>query len=378
MRQIYLDYNSTTPIAPSVQEAMVPFLTDHFGSPSSSHFLGRAAAEAVQDARGQVAQVLGADPDEIVFTSGGSESNNLAIKGLLIQRGPIGHGHVVLSAIEHPSVVESVRFLERLGYDVSVAPVTDQGVVQPAAIQELLQPDTVLVSVLHASGEIGTIQPLRQIAEVCHERNVFLHTDASQAFGKIRVMVNELDIDLLTISGHKCYGPKGIGALFVRRGVALEPWLHGGGEEAGLRAGSENVAAIVGLGRAIVLAAQSLDESSQRMERLRDRLLKLLQHELGDQLLVHGEQADRLPNTLFVSFPIVAGHELLGRIPELCASTGSAWHGSAASICPTLAAMGASSEMARGSVRFSLGRPTTEDEIDRAANLLLEAWEALS
>jgi len=378
MRQIYLDYNTTTPIAPSVQEAMAPYLTEYFGCPSSSHFLGRAAAEAVQDARGQVAQVLGADPDEIVFTSGGSESNNLAIKGLLIQRGPVGHGHIILSAIEHPSVVESVRFLERLGYDVSVAPVTNQGVVQPAAIHDLLQADTVLVSVTHASGEIGTIQPLRQIAEICHERNVYLHADASQSFGKIRVAVNELGIDLLTISGHKCYGPKGVGALFVRRGVTLEPWLHGSGEEAGLRAGSENVAAIVGLGRAMQLAAQSLDESAERLSRLRDRLQLQLQYELGDQLVVHGEQAERLPNTLFVSFPIVAGHEILGRIPELCASTGSAWHGSAASVCPTLAAIGASAEVARGSVRFSLGRPTTEEEVDRAASLILEAWEALS
>jgi cysteine desulfurase len=236
----------------------------------------------------------------------------------------------------------------------------------------------VLVSVTHASGEIGTIQPLRQIAEICHERNVYLHADASQSFGKIRVAVNELGIDLLTISGHKCYGPKGVGALFVRRGVTLEPWLHGSGEEAGLRAGSENVAAIVGLGRAMQLAAQSLDESAERLSRLRDRLQLQLQYELGDQLVVHGEQAERLPNTLFVSFPIVAGHEILGRIPELCASTGSAWHGSAASVCPTLAAIGASAEVARGSVRFSLGRPTTEEEVDRAASLILEAWEALS
>ncbi len=378
MRQIYLDYNTTTPIAPSVQEAMVPFLTDHFGSPSSQHAVGRAAAEALQDARGQVAQMLGADPDEIVFTSGGSEANNLAIKGLLIQRGPIGHGHIVLSAIEHPSVAESIRFLERLGYDVSVAPVTRQGIVEPGAVSELLRSDTLLVSVLHACGEVGTIQPLRHIAEVCHDRNVLLHTDASQSVGKIRTIVGELDVDLLSFSGHKCYAPKGVGALYVRRGVALEPWLHGSGEEAGLRAGAENVAGAVGLGRAMLLAAQCLDESSERLARLRDRFIKLLQHELGDQLLVHGEGAPLLPNTLSVSFPIVTGHELLGRIPELCASSGSAWHGSAASISPTLAAMGLGAEAARGAVRFSLGWQTTESEIDRAASLLLEAWEALT
>jgi cysteine desulfurase len=378
MRQIYLDYNTTTPIAPSVQEAMVLFLTQHFGSPTSLHAIGRASAEALQDARGQVAQAIGADPEEIVFTSGGSESNNLAIKGLLIQRGPIGQGHIVLSAIEHPSVVESVRFLERLGYDVSVVGVTDQGVVQPSAVRELLRADTVLVSVLHASGESGVIQPLRQIAEVCHERNVLLHADAAQTIGKIRTAVDELDVDLMTISGHKCYAPKGVGALFVRRGVALEPWLHGSGEESGLRAGAANVASIVGLGRAMLLAAQCLDATQERLALLRDRLLNLLQRELGEQLVQFGAQAPRLPNTLHVSFPIVTGHDLLGRIPELCAATDSAWHGSVASISPTLAAMGMSAELARGSIRFSLGWQTSESDIDRAASLLVDAWEALS
>jgi cysteine desulfurase len=377
MKQIYLDYNTTTPIAPSVQEAMAPFFSDHFGSPCSPHALGRAAAEAVQDARGQVAAAIGADPDEIVFTSGGSEANNLAIKGLLIQRGPIGHGHIVLSAIEHPSVAESVRFLERLGYDVSVVGVTGQGIVQPSAVQNTLRPDTLLVSVVHASGDVGAIQPIRQIAEVCHGRNVLLHTDASQTVGKIRTAVDELDVDLMTISGHKCYGPKGVGALFVRRGVALEPWLHGSGEEAGLRGGIENVPAIVGLGRALLLTAQCLDETQPRLMGLRDRLLKLLQHEMGEQIVLHGAMAERLPNTLHVSFPQVAGHDLLARVPELCASTGSAWHGSASAISPTLAAMGVDSEHARNAVRFSLGWQTSEQDIDRAASLLLGAWESL-
>lgn len=377
MRPIYLDYNTTTPLAPSAYEAMAPFLSDHFGSPTSPHALGRAAAEALQDARGQVAQSLGADPDEIVFTSGGSEGNNLAIKGLLIQRGPIGHGHIILSAIEHPSVVESVRFVERLGYDVSVVPVTPHGVVQPSAVQAELRDDTLLVSVAHASGDVGVIQPLRQIAEVCHGRNVLLHSDASQSVGKIRTVVDELDVDLMTISAHKCYGPKGIGALFVRRGIALEPWLHGSGEEAGLRAGLENVPAAVGFGRAMLLAAQTLDETQERLRRLRDRLLKLLQHELEEQLIVHGIGAERLPNTLHVSFPTVAGSDLLHRIPELCAATGSAWHGSTASVSATLAAMGVNADAARGSVRFSLGWYTTEEEIDRAASLLLGAWESL-
>lgn len=377
MRQIYLDYNATTPIAAAVQEAMLPFLAEHFGNPSSNHALGRAAHEAVEDARGHVASLLGADADEIVFTSGGSESNNLALKGIMARFAPGGSGHLVISAIEHPSVVAPAQHLERLGYDVTVVTVSGQGLVQANAVRAAIRSDTVLVSIMHANNEIGTLQPLKQIADVCHERNVLLHTDAAQSVGKVRTLVDELDADLLTIAGHKVYAPKGVGALYIRRGVAIEPLIHGAGHEGGLRAGTENVPYIVALGKACSIALKGLDESQQRLESLRDRLWNLLRREIGDSLVLHGELAPRLPNTLSVAFPEVSGHELLARIPELCASTGSACHSDVAAMSPTLAAMGVQSEVARGTVRLSLGWYTTEEEVDRAASLLAGAWEGI-
>ncbi len=377
MRHLYFDYNATTPIAPSVQAAMSPLLAEHFGNPSSSHILGRAAAEAVEDARGQVALLLGCDPDEIVFTSGGTESNNLAIKGVMFGQSPAGGGHLVISAVEHPSVTEPARFLERLGYDLTIVGVTGQGIVQPAAVRAAIRPETRLVSIMHANNEVGAIQSLRQIAAICHEHEIPLHTDAAQSVGKVRTLVDELEVDLLSLAGHKMYGPKGIGALYVRRGVHLEPVQHGAGHEAGLRAGTENVAGIAGLGRAASLAAKSLDQNHQRLAALRDRLWQRLLEEIGNSLVLHAALTERLPSTLSVSFPGVIGHELLARTPELCASTGSACHGQAESISPTLAAMGVSAEQARGTVRLSVGWYTTEDEVDRAAGLLLEAWQML-
>ncbi len=377
MRQLYLDYNATTPIAPSVQEAMLPLLAEHYGNPSSTHALGRAAAEAVEDARGQLAVLLGCDPDEIVFTSGGTESNNLALKGIMLRETPAVGGHLVISAFEHPSVLAPARFLERLGYDVTIVGVSGQGVVQPAAVRAAIRPETRLVSIMHANNEVGTIQPLRQISAICREHEIPLHTDAAQTVGKIGTLVDELGIDLLTIAGHKMYAPKGVGALYVRCGIELEPTQHGAGHEAGLRAGTENVASIAGLGRAASLAAKSLDQARERMTTLRDRLWQALVAEIGNPLVLHGALAERLPNTLSVSFPGVSGHELLARIPELCASTGSACHSTGTSISPTLAAMGVSDENARGTIRLSVGWQTSEEDVDRAASLLLGAWEAL-
>jgi cysteine desulfurase len=377
MRPLYLDYNATTPLAPSVREAMLPFLGEHYGNPSSRHSLGRAALEALEDARGQVASLLGADPEEIVFTGGGTESNNLAILGVALRSGQSAGGHIVISAIEHPSVVQPARFLERLGFDVSIVPVTGQGMVQPAAVQRALRGDTQLVSVMHANNEVGTIQPLKSIADICHEAGALLHTDAAQTFGKLRTQVDELQVDLLSIAGHKCYGPKGVGALYVRQGVPLEPHMHGAGQESGLRAGTENVAGIVGLGAAAALAGKSLDPAQERLAALRNRLLAELRAGVGEGLVIHGQLAARLPNTLCVSFPGVSGHNLLTRIPELCASTGSACHSGAQSMSPTLEAMGVAPEIARGTIRLSVGWMTTEDEVERAASLLIWAWEAV-
>jgi cysteine desulfurase len=381
MRSIYLDYNATTPIAPAVQEAMLPYLAEHYGNPSSGHPAGRAAREAVEDARYRVATLLGASPDEIVFTSGGTESNNLAIKGLVFRRGA-RPGHVVMSAIEHPAVVEPVRFLERLGHAVTVVGCNPYGVVSPLDIKDALRADTFLVSVMHANNEIGSVQPITEIAALCRQRGIPCHTDAAQSAGKIPVQVRELGVDLLSLAGHKMYAPKGVGALYVRRGIELEPLLHGAGHERGLRAGTENVPYIVGLGRAASLALSHLTSIMVRLAELRDRLQQKLLDGIGCDAQVHGPPDDgtgwrRLPNTLSISFPGVSGHELLRRAVGICASTGSACHSGATCISATLAAMGVNEPTARGTVRLSVGWYTDEAEVDRAADMLLDAWDSL-
>lgn len=377
MRLIYLDYNATTPVAPAVREALWPFLGEHYGNPSSGHALGRGAREAIEDAREQVAALIGADREEIVFTSGGTESNNLAILGAVRRQAPEVGAHVVVSALEHPAVTEPVRALEREGYSCSIVGATRSGVVTPESVTAALRPDTVLVSVMLANNEIGTLQPVREIAAACRARGVLVHTDAAQALGKIPVDVGDLGVDLLTIAGHKMYAPKGVGALYVRRGVALEPVLFGAAHEGGLRPGTENVVGVVALGKAAQLAERNCDENRRRMETLRDRLFQALDDGVGPRLVLHGGAAKRLPNTLAVSFPDVSARDLLARIPELCASTGAACHSGVASMSATLAAIGATPDQAGGMIRLSLGWSTTEEEVDRAASLLLGAWEQL-
>jgi len=378
MRSIYLDYNATTPIAPAVQEAMLPFLAEHFGNPASHHAIGRAAEEAMEDARHQVATLLGVDRRDIVFTSGGTESNNLAIVGMVRRLAPNGRGHVVISALEHASVSAPARFLESLGIAVTIIPSSRHGVIDPHDVESALQPDTQLVSVMHANNEIGSIQPIRQIAHICSEAGVLLHSDAVQTVGKIPVRPAELGVDLLSLAGHKMYGPKGIGAVYVRRGLDPAPVLFGTPHEAGLRPGTPNVAHAVALGRAAVLAHEHLDQAASRLEGLRDRLENHLMDHFGDRLTIHAQRAERLPNTLAVAFPDMAGDELLRKIPELCASTGSAYHSGSTAISPTLAAIGLPLDVAQGSIRLSTGWYTTEDEIDRAADLLIAAWESVS
>jgi cysteine desulfurase len=378
MKPIYLDYNATTPLDPAVVEAMLPYLHTHFGNPSSAHAHGKAAHEAVERARQHVAELLGARPDEIVFTGGGSEASNHALKGAVFAKlhGFFGRwargAHVITSAVEHPATLQPCEFLKRLGCRVTVLPVDRHGLVDPQAVRTALDRSATLVSIMHANNEVGTLQPIREIAALARARGVPVHTDAAQSLGKVPVKVDELGVDLLTVAGHKLYAPKGVGVLYVRRGVKLEPLIHGAGHEGGRRAGTENVPYVVALGKACELAQQSLPEATERLRRLRDRLWERLRAGLGEKPTLNGHPERRLPNTLNVSFLGHIGAELLAKVPEVAASTGSACHEGQMTCSPVLQAMGVPPPQARGAVRLSVGRFTTEDEIDRAAQLLVE------
>ena len=382
MKRIYLDYNATTPIAPSVAEAMQPFIVEHFGNPSSDHVFGRVAKHAVEEARGNVANLIGCDSEEIIFTGGGSESINLALKGICLRKDrwqalrQSQRGHLVISAIEHPATTVPASFLERLGYSVSIAKCDQHGIVSAEEVAAQIREDTIVVSVMHANNETGAIQPIAEIAAVCREHRVALHADAAQSIGKIAVQVEDLGVDLLSIAGHKIYAPKGVGALYVRRGVDLEPIIHGAGHEFGLRAGTENVPYIVGLGKAANLAAKGDESNKSRLAELRNRMQHRLRTEIKG-ISFNSLSAERLPNTLSANFPDVSGHELLARIPELCASTGAACHSGDAVLSATLRAMGVSAETGKGTVRLSVGWPTSIEEVDRAGVLLVEAWHGL-
>ncbi len=362
---VYLDFNATTPVDPRVAEAMRPYLTGFYGNPSSMHRFGREARAAVERARGQVADCLGCAADEVVFTSGGSESNNLAIRGAVLAR---GGGHVITSAVEHPAVLEVVRALEREGRaTVTVVGVDASGRVDPGEVIRALRPDTVLVTLMLANNEVGTLQPVAEVAGVCRLRGVLVHTDAAQAMGKIPVDVEELGVDLLTVAGHKLYAPKGVGALYVRRGVGLEPLIRGAGHERGLRAGTENVLEEVGLGAACELVREDLADEGPRLARLRDLLRDHLR-EAVPALVEHGHPEQRLPNTLSVAFPGVDAGLLLSRLAdEVAASAGAACHAEEVEVSHVLAAMGVDVATALGTVRLSVGRFTSEDEVTLAA-----------
>jgi cysteine desulfurase len=382
MTPIYLDYNATTPIDPTVLEAMLPYLRDRFGNPSSGHLFGKMANAAVDQARRQVAELLGAEPDEILFTSGGSEANNHALKGVVFGqlRGLFGRwvwgAHVITTSVEHPATLEPCAFLRRLGCRITILPVDRQGRVDPQAVRKALGRRTTLISIIHANNEVGTLQPIREIAALAHKRGVLVHTDAAQSVGKIPVDVQELGVDLLSVAGHKLYAPKGIGALYVRRGVKLEPLLHGASQEAGRRAGTENVPYLVALGAAAAVAQRSLPEATDRLRQLRDRLWESLRASLGDRVLLNGHPDQRLPNTLNVSFVGQVGASLLETVPEVAASTGSACHEGAVCLSPVLRAMGVPPQLGQGAVRLSVGRFTTEEEIDRAAEALARRAQA--
>lgn len=368
-KRIYLDFNASTPLAPEVIAAMSPYLAETYGNPSSGHWAGIPAREAVQRARCQVAELLGCDANEVIFTSGGTEANNCAIKGLFFSESRRGRPfHVITSQIEHPAVLEPCRFLERLGAEISRVPVDRTGVVDPGDVRRAIRSDTALITIMHANNEVGTIQPLSAIAAVARESGVLFHSDAAQSVGKIAANVNALGVDLLSIAGHKLYGPKGVGALFVRQGVHLESLLHGAGHEAGRRAGTENVLEIVGLGAACELAQASIDD--RRIVALRDHFWQALRARFGDRVVLNGHPDQRLPNTLNVSFRGALGHEILARMPTVCASTGSACHSGSTRISPVLEAMGVATDVGLGAVRFSLGRTTTREEIDAVVEML--------
>lgn len=379
MKPIYLDYNATTSIDPAVNAAMQPFLSEQFGNPSSKHAYGRPAHDAVEKARGQLAALLGAQPQEIVFTGGGSEASNHAIKGSVF-RNLIGKqdAHVITTAIEHPATMVPCEWLRRFGVEVTVLPVDGTGRVDPDSVRRAINPRTVLVTIMHSNNEVGTLQPIQEISAITREKGVLLHTDAAQSLGKVALDVGELGVDLMTIAGHKLYAPKGVGALFVRSGVPLESLIHGAGHENGRRAGTENVPYLVGLGAAAEIARQSLPGASERLRHLRDRLESQLRGPLGEKLVLNGHRELRLPNTLNVCFPGVIGSELLAQVPEVAASTGSACHEGKVNLSPVLAAMGVPPEVGQGAVRLSVGRFTTEAEVDRAAELLVKAVRALA
>lgn len=372
---IYLDHNATTPIAPKVAEAMKPYWGAQYGNPSSGYPLGRAARKALEDARSQVAELLGCQLTEIVFTSGGTESNNMVIKGVAHSLSAKGR-HIITTAIEHPAVTNPCLFLQDQGYDVTFLPVDSTGLVDPAAVKAAIRSSTVLISVMHANNETGTIQPIPEIGAIAREAGVLFHTDAAQSVGKIPAQVSDLRVDFLSVAGHKVYAPKGVGALFIRDDLKIEPFVHGAGQESGRRAGTENVIFGVALGRALALAGERMGEDTERIGHLRDRLHSLLDENIPG-LVLNGHPEARLPNTLNVSLPGVDGATLLNAIPEICASTGAACHDRTVQLSHVLSAMRIPEEIGRGAIRLTLGRGNTEAEIEKAAGLIIAAYNNL-
>ena len=376
IQPIYLDYNGTTPHDPEVVAAMRPFLETEFGNPSSAHWYGIRPKKAVEKARYQVATLLNCAPDEVFFTSGGTESNNHAITGTaraLRNRGR----HIVTCTVEHPAVLEVCRYLDREGFATTLVAVDDTGMVSVDDVAAAIRPDTILISIMHANNEVGTIQPIAEIADLARQNGIRMHTDAAQSVGKIETDVQQLNVDLLSVAGHKVYAPKGIGALYVRKGLLPEKLCHGAGQEMGWRAGTENVLEIVGLGKACEMADRSLDRSRRHLQALRDRLHQGLADQLDDMRL-NGHPEQRLPNTVSLAFKGLEANRILEEIGlAVAASAGAACHSDTVILSHVLEAMHVPLAWARGTVRFSTGRMTTEDQVDQAVQVIVEGVRKL-
>ncbi len=366
---IYLDYNATTPIDPRVAKAMLPFLEEHFGNPSSAHSFGVTARKAVNKSREQVANLIGCATSELIFTSGGTESNNHALRGYAFANKNKGN-HIITSSIEHPAILNVCDYLEKYGFEVTKIPVDSFGMVDPSDVEGAITPQTILISIMHANNEIGTIQPIRRISEIAHNNNIAVHCDAAQSLGKIHVNVNELGVDLLSIAGHKLYAPKGVGALFIRDGIILEKFMIGANQESARRAGTENILEIVGLGKAAEIAQAEIKQNMDYQKEMRDLLWKGIKHNFPDVKL-NGHPVEHLPNTLNISFPNLDEYVMLDVFTEIAASAGAACHSDDISISPVLKAISVPLDYARGTIRFSTGRFTTKEEIDQTIEKLI-------
>jgi cysteine desulfurase len=375
MKPIYLDYNATTPISKEVADAMRPYLDEHFGNPSSSHIYGKQTKEAVEKARKQVANLLNCDSSEIVFTSGGTESNNYALRGIAFANKNKGN-HIITSSVEHPAIIEVCKYLETQGFEITYLPVDEFGLVQIEDVEKAIRPSTILITIMHANNEVGSIQPIAEIGDLAKKNGVFMHTDAAQSLGKIKADVQEMNVDLLSIAGHKLYAPKGIGALYIRKAVVLEKLIYGADHESDLRAGTENVLEIVGLGEACEIANKHLEENAIHYREMRDLLHQKLNDALVD-IKLNGHPEKRLPNTLNLSFPNIEANALIAQMNGVAASAGAACHSSGISVSQVLKAMVVPMKYAMGTIRFSTGRYNTEEEMERAANEVVSVIEKM-
>lgn len=376
-KPIYLDYNATTPHDPEVLEAMRPYFEEEFGNPSSSHYYGSKPKQAVASARRRVASLLNCEPEEIIFTSGGTESNNFAIKGCaeaLRDRG----NHIVTSQIEHPAVLEVCRFLENTGFEVSYLPVDEFGLVNVSDVAAAIKKKTVLISVMHANNEVGSVEPIAEIAQLAKEHGIIFHTDAAQSVGKLAVDVKKLGVDLLSIAGHKVYAPKGVGALYIRKGLSPVKLMHGAGQEMTRRPGTENVMQIVGLGMACEIARRDLEKNIKHMQAMRDRLYAGIKKGC-DQIRVNGHPQRQLPNTLSISFFNLEANRILDAIgTEVAASAGAACHSDTVQISDVLKAMAVAPQWAMGTLRLTTGKMTTAEEVDKAARVICAAVQKMN